>query len=336
MKIDYITLNAKRNVTLTAYTQKVGGKFRNIHKRPAILILPGGGYLYCSERESDPAAFAYLKAGYQVFILNYSVDEHNTWPNPLEDVENALEMIRGCGEWNVDENRVAVLGFSAGGHLAAAAATMCKNRPNAAILGYAVAGKDVQLCSLSAPDTTKYVDEHTCPCFIFSSRMDDVVPIQNSLDFMMALNKANVAFESHIYAYGPHGFSSADSSVHHPELPICKRTENWITDSIGWLKDMFGDFGEFGMTEPTCRPYFTNDHEPYLSIHCTVGCLLAHQEARDVLGNIVELLNANEEVMDSMNGMVFRGTLDFIGVSEEEGNVIDEKLRKIRNTWSLA
>ena len=94
MKTEIITLSKERNVTLTAYIQNVKGEFRNISKRPAILILPGGGYQYCSDREADPVAMPYLKAGYQVFILRYSVKEHAVWPNPLNDYEQAMELIR--------------------------------------------------------------------------------------------------------------------------------------------------------------------------------------------------------------------------------------------------
>ena len=126
MKQEIIHLNQERNVYLTAYTLPVGGKFDHIVKRPAVLILPGGAYQYCSDREADPVAFAYLKAGYQAFILNYSVAKHQTWPNPLQDVEQALELIRNREDWNVYTDKVAVIGFSAGGQLAAAAATLAK------------------------------------------------------------------------------------------------------------------------------------------------------------------------------------------------------------------
>ena len=127
MKTEIITLSEERNVTLTAYTQNVKGEFRNISKRPAILILPGGGYQYCSDREADPVAMPYLKAGYQVFILRYSVKEHAVWPNPLNDYEQAMELIRSNHEkWGLYQDKVAVLGFSAGGHLASSAATMAK------------------------------------------------------------------------------------------------------------------------------------------------------------------------------------------------------------------
>ena len=124
MKVEKIVLNEAREVSLTAYLLDTGGEFRNICKRPAVLILPGGGYQFCSEREADPVAMPYLKAGYQAFILRYSVGKHSVWPNPLQDYEQAMEMIRKRSEeWKVFSDKVAVIGFSAGGHLAAAAAT---------------------------------------------------------------------------------------------------------------------------------------------------------------------------------------------------------------------
>ena len=84
MKQEIIVLNPERNVTLTAYIQEVEGEFQ-FTKRPAILVLPGGGYAMCSDREADPVAMAYLRAGYQAFILRYSTGKNKTWPNHLED-----------------------------------------------------------------------------------------------------------------------------------------------------------------------------------------------------------------------------------------------------------
>ena len=182
MKVEKIVLNEAREVSLTAYLLDTGGEFRNICKRPAVLILPGGGYKFCSEREADPVAMPYLKAGYQAFILRYSVGKHSVWPNALQDYEQAMEMIRTkAEEWKIFSDKIAVIGFSAGGHLAAAAATMSKNRPNAAILGYPVTGSDVKGCCATAPDTISCVDKNTCPCFIFATRTDAVVPVMNSI-----------------------------------------------------------------------------------------------------------------------------------------------------------
>ena len=98
MKVEKIVLNEAREVSLTAYLLDTGGEFRNICKRPAVLILPGGGYKFCSEREADPVAMPYLKAGYHAFILRYSVGKHSVWPNPLQDYEQAMEMIRTKAE----------------------------------------------------------------------------------------------------------------------------------------------------------------------------------------------------------------------------------------------
>ena len=70
----------------------------------------------CSDREADPVALAYMKAGYQAFVLRYSVGEHKTWPNPLDDYEQAMELIaERAEEWHLDSSRIAAVGFSAGG-----------------------------------------------------------------------------------------------------------------------------------------------------------------------------------------------------------------------------
>lgn len=332
MEREFIVLNKERNVNLTAYTQSVGGAYDYITKRPAILVLPGGGYQYCSDREADSVALAYVQAGYQAFVLRYSVGEHSVWPNPLCDVEDALEMIRSREDWHVYEDKVAVIGFSAGGHLAAAAATMSKKRPNAAILGYAVTNSDVKGCNITAPDTTKYVDGKTCPCFVFATRTDELVPVQNSIDFIGALDKANVAFESHIYAYGPHGFSVGNSSVYNPKEPLCKRAPHWVKDSIGWLKDIFGDFSEKGMTKPVCKAHFTGDDDPYLSVDCTIGYLLKNPEAREAMGDMVAQMESNQEMLDSLCRMQLKGIMGFMRFPQDVIDTLDEKLRKIANT----
>lgn len=326
MQMEVIKLNQDRNVTLTAYTMPVGGRFSYIEKRPAVLVLPGGGYQYCSVREADPVAFAYLKAGYQTFVLNYSVGEYALWPNPLEDVEQALALIRGREDWNVYPDRVAVVGFSAGGHLAAAAATMARVRPNAAILGYAVTGTDVTGCNLTAPDTVRAVDRDTPPCFVFATCSDDVVPVQNSVDFCRALADAKISFESHIYAYGPHGFSTADSSVHERNVPLCNRAGNWVEDSIGFLRDVLGDFGENRMTEPVCPRYTTGDYASCLSVDCSVALLMENAKARAVLGPLTGQLEN-----DLIRKMTLRGILGFAKFPEEQIRKLDDQLREIGN-----
>ena len=242
MKAEEIILNEKRNVKLTAYIQKTGGEFSNINKRPAVIVLPGGGYSFCSDREADPIALVYLNAGFQAFVLRYSVAEHREWRNPLDDYEQAYRLIiENSEEWAVDTDRIAVIGFSAGGHLAGCAATVSACKPHAAILGYPVLNREtVNRYSTDATDVVASVDENTCPCFIFASRNDNTVPIENTVEFLAALNRHGVGYECHIYSDAPHGFSVADETVNARALDMCSRTSHWTSDSVAWLKEIFG------------------------------------------------------------------------------------------------
>lgn len=245
MKTEKIILNEARNVSLTTFL------YEDDIKRPAVIVLPGGRYHSCSYGEADSAAFAYLNAGYQAFVLRYTVGDDMVWPQPLEDYEMAMELIRSkADEWNIYSDRVAVCGFSSGGHLASAAATMAKNRPDAAILGYPVVGEIIKLRNETVPDTTPFVDETTAPCFIFQSRTDKNVPPVYPIRFLEALAMHNVVFESHIYAYGPHGCSTLSAAPIGGDDKYCSRMRNWVEDSVSWLRDIFGEMTEKGMSSP--------------------------------------------------------------------------------------
>ena len=101
-------LNEKRNVTLTAYLQDDSQEFWRAKKRPAVVIFPGGAYAYCSDREADPVAQEYLRAGYHTFVLRYSVGwENAVWPNPLEDYDQAMELIAAhAKEWHLIPEKI--------------------------------------------------------------------------------------------------------------------------------------------------------------------------------------------------------------------------------------
>lgn len=348
MKTDRIVLSAERSVTLDLFLQEVGGEFRHIEKRPAVLVIPGGGYAMCSDREADPVALAYAKAGYQAFILRYSVGKDATWPQPLEDYEEAMTLIREhADEWHVYTDKIAVVGFSAGGHLAAAAATLSKSRPNAAILGHAVLeGETARECLPSAPDLVSAVDDKTCPCFLFATRTDNIVPISNTLNFSRALDAAGIGFESHIYAYGPHGFSVCDSAVLDPGTEICPRAARWVEDSIAWLGDVLGEFGDRELTEPRCGKKVNDDRAEYLSVDCTMGHLMANSSARAILAPMMEAarermaekygdraeIGTSSATAAGLGGkMTLRSALAYGNTPAEIVEQLDAALRKIPN-----
>lgn len=340
LQTEKIILNSQRNVTLFRMTQNVGGEFGKITKRPAVLILPGGAYAACSDREAEVIAYPYLYAGFHAFVLRYSVGDYRTWPNPLDDYEQAMELIRSKEEWCIIKNRIAVIGFSAGGHLAACAATLSKNRPNAAILGYAALGHDiVGFCQpdLKVPLPADFVNGDTCPCFLFAARDDNVVPIKDTADFQSKLIEYGIQFETHIYAYAGHGFGNGAANINGKGL--CRRVSNWVGDSIGWLEDVFGQLTAEGMGKPVCAGKVNGNSGEFLNVDCTLEYLKESGTAKDYLQETLSLvdevvqkrLNGNESAKYLLEGMRLRELLTAFGKTEEFINELDCRLAQIPN-----
>lgn len=341
-----VTINSREDVSLTVYLQDVEKEFRNITKRPAVLIIPGGGYQFCSDREADPVAFAYLKAGYDAFVLRYSVGNQHKWPEPLEDYEDAMEYIENhAEEWNVLADKIAVVGFSAGGHLAGAAATIAKHKPAAAVLGYAVLNEVVDEIAQDAPRISEMVDYNTAPCFLFASRSDNVVPIKNTLDMLNALDKAGITFENHIYAFGPHGFSVGDTAIQTRESAFCERIPNWVQDSIGFLKDVMGDFyvgtaEEKILSKPKCKAHVTDDGSAWLSLDCTIGRIFGNPAAKEVLADVIAVMQKKiipftsemsfDDMMNCFSKMKLRDILHEKSIEIDEEK-LDELLGEVPN-----
>lgn len=346
MKTFEVSINEKKDVTLTAYIQDVGEEFRSITNRPAVMVIPGGGYMFCSDREADPVALQYLAAGYDVFVLRYSVGESGTWPSPLNDYEDAMEYIeRHAKEWHVMKDKIAVAGFSAGGHLAGVAATIAKHKPAAAILGYAVLNETIDEIAPGAPKIYEDVDYDTCPCFLFSSRSDSVVPIRGTIQMMEALDREGITFESHIYPYGPHGFSTGETSVQGRNGAFCPRSQNWISDSISFLKEIMGDFyvgdaEDKVLTKPVCKAHVTEDQSAWLSLDCTIGRIFGNPAAMEAIEETIEKMKQKitpftpgmtfYKMMEVFSKMKLRDLLDERAIDYEEQEV-NEALQKIPN-----
>ena len=342
MRTIEIKINEERKVRLTAYIQEANGEFL-FSKRPAILVLPGGGYAMCSDREADPVASAYLKAGYQAFILRYSTGEHKKWPNPLEDYEAAMEYIKShADEWYIDTEKIAAVGFSAGGHLCATAATMAKNKPSAAILVYPAILKDIcDMCQTGMPQPNEHVSESTSPCFIVAARDDRTVDVKNALMMQLALAEKGVSFESHIYSFGGHGFSTGDDWI--VTNSVSERVPNWVGDSIGWLSELFGKLTTSGFTAPTVKPSVNADFAPILSVDCSLNHLRKQPgEAKEILAPLFAGMKAvADERGYSMEGLMIavgnntaRELMEMVRVPKEVISEIDKALHSLINEIS--
>ena len=231
---------------LTGYIHEPNSEMSNIHAYPAVLVLPGGGFRFCSEREGEPVAMAYFAEGYQAFVLDYTTitkKPEATMNDPMQDVQETLKWIRRNEEqYFVAEKQLALVGFSGGGHLASAVATHGPERPDALILGYpGIIHSDLR--ALDCPDIIESVDAQTPPTFIFSTRNDFVTPPKHPLAFAKALDEAGVGFELHIFREGDHGLSLAKPLTSGGFInQVGPVVAQWFKMSVDWLKAEFGEF----------------------------------------------------------------------------------------------
>lgn len=244
-------------------------------RRPAILIIPGGGYAIGSDRESEPVALQFLAAGYQAFVLKYSCAP-SRYPVALLEMAEAMSMIRGhADEWHVDAGRVAAIGFSAGGHLAANLTTVSSDaelrdagydpaamRPDALLLCYPVItsgrfahrgsfdnllgdGKD-DASLLELLSIEKHVDATMPPVFIWHTITDQAVPVENSLLMIQACRDAGVSIEAHLFPQGGHGLSLATVDTARAGSPgegdlnnVVPAVQIWPRLAFDWLRRTF-------------------------------------------------------------------------------------------------
>lgn len=210
----------------------------NIHKRPMVLICPGGGYEFLSDREAEVVAMQFLAMGYHAAVLRYSVAPAR-FPTAALELGSTLWQIREhAKEWLIDEDRIVVTGFSAGGHLAASycmfwnrewmaerlGAETEKLRPDGLILAYPVItsgeyahedsfrnllGEDYE-AKKQEVSLENCVGEQVPRTFVWHTYEDGLVPVQNSLLLVNELTKHGIPVEFHLFERGGHGLSLAN------------------------------------------------------------------------------------------------------------------------------
>ena len=251
---------------LSCWNYQTSAAVSACRRRPAVLILPGGGYSRVSPREAEPVALRFIARGYAAFVLEYSCAPLH-FPVSLREAALAVRYIREHAmDFEVNPRMVAAVGFSAGGHLCgtlgmlydapevADLGTPGLLRPDALGLCYPVAVSwghthEGSFQNISAGDPAlrsrlsleKLVRPDMPPVFLWHTRDDASVPCRNSLILAAALEEAGVDFTFHLYRHGCHGLSTADEMVY-PAHGVPQ--SSW--DVPGWVEAMLLFFGEIG------------------------------------------------------------------------------------------
>ena len=225
---------------------------------PAVIVCPGGGYVNLASNHEGRQVASYLNSlGIAAFVLRSRLGPRYHHPIELGDAQRAIRMLRThAADWRLDPARIGIMGFSAGGHLAmtastkfdagnAAAADMVDrsgSRPDFTVLGYPVismieawthqgsktnllgADADAELARSLSGELT--VTKQTPPTFLFHTNADTAVPAENSVYYYLALRKAGVPAEMHIFEKGPHGVGLANDDAALSEWS--KLLANWL------------------------------------------------------------------------------------------------------------
>ncbi|WP_119791759.1 alpha/beta hydrolase [Flavobacterium anhuiense] len=225
----------------------------------AVVICPGGGYTHLAfEKEGTKVAEWFNSIGIAAFVLKYRMPTDLTMKNksvgPLQDAQEAIRYVRqNAAKWNIDPNKIGILGFSAGGHLASTASTHYDDkvyesaykvsaRPDFSLLIYPVISMENEITHkgsqtnllgnnpskqlIESFSNEKKVTSKTPPTFLIHATDDTVVIPENSINYYLALKKNGVSAEMHIYEKGGHGFG----------LGVADTSKFWTRDCEEWLK----------------------------------------------------------------------------------------------------
>lgn len=254
----HMTLPGHPEATLDGYildTDLALGQYIN---RPAIVVCPGGGYVYCSRAEGEPVAMGFAARGFHSFVLRYSTGHNAAGFAPLDEISWVIGYIRENAEqWHIDPNKIVTCGFSAGGHLAFSAGLLADNKPNAMILGYPAAsapnipGADFLLKLLTGKqevtnedaarfDLVPQVTKEAPPVFVVATA-EDMLTGFGALPIAQKYHALGIPYELHIFGHGPHGYSLANETTSDGSSRYMNAAfAQWQGLSVEWLHKIFG------------------------------------------------------------------------------------------------
>ena len=234
--------------------------------RPALLICPGGAYVYCSDREGEPVALRFLTEGFNAFVLRYTCKQE--YPVPQREVVFALNFIKEHQkEFHLTDDNPSIMGFSAGGHLVGSIALYYKEiaeslgispkdvKPTAVIMGYPVVSTEKGVGEWTTVTTITGLKEDMIkklslennvtpdcpPVYIFSTKTDTCVPPENAERFVRALKKNNVCYKYSLFEKGIHGGSLYSRGVYQKYEPIMEEAEAssiWVKEASKFIFDI--------------------------------------------------------------------------------------------------
>jgi len=258
MKMIHMNVPGSGKATLEGYILDCEITYGLEKKRPAIVVCPGGGYLYCSPREAEPVALRYAAAGFHAFILRYSTGWDAADFAPLKAASWAIGYLREhAEEWNIDPQKIATCGFSAGGHLALSAGILGENKPNAMILGYPAAsapnlpGANFMLKLLMGKQEVTDEDAARCdlvaqitgeaPPVFLAATAEDMLTNFGAMPVAQKYMELGLGYELHVFQFGPHGYSLADATTADGSyLVLDEAFAQWHDLSVKWLLRTFG------------------------------------------------------------------------------------------------
>jgi acetyl esterase/lipase len=280
-------LDAQGNITgirkVTEPTLKIFLAENKNAKNAAVIICPGGGYALLShEKEGDKVAAWFQSIGVSAFVLKYRLPNDVIMKDktigPLQDAQEAIRTLRRhADEWNLDTAKIGVLGFSAGGHLAATVSTHYNDkvyeskdnisaRPDFSILIYPVIsmedaithkgskenllGKNASAEMVEKYSNEKQVDANTPKTFLVHATDDKAVPVENSINYYLALKNQKVPVEMHLYEHGGHGFGLGVEGTNKNWPAACEKwliSNGFIPKPDGYVFTYFKGNGEDGL-----------------------------------------------------------------------------------------